>query len=44
MDVRVHGKNMQVDDATRELADEKVGHASRILDDVKAELSQVTLA
>ena len=33
MDVRVHGKNMQVDDATRNLADEKVRHAGRILDD-----------
>ncbi len=32
MDVRVHGKNMQVDDATRRLADEKVRHAGRILD------------
>jgi putative sigma-54 modulation protein len=33
VDVRVHGKNMQVDDATRSLADEKVRHAGRILDD-----------
>lgn len=32
MDVRVHGKNMQVDEATRRLADEKVRHAGRILD------------
>lgn len=32
MDVRVHGKNMQVDDTTRGLADEKVRHAGRILD------------
>lgn len=33
MDVRVHGKNMQVDDSVRRLADEKVRHAGRILDD-----------
>jgi putative sigma-54 modulation protein len=33
VDVRVHGKNMQVDDATRDLADDKVRHAGRILDD-----------
>ena len=33
MDVRVHGKNMQVDDTTRDLAEEKVRHAARILDD-----------
>ncbi len=33
MDVRVHGKNMQVDDVTQDLADEKVRHAARILDD-----------
>lgn len=33
VDVRVHGKNMQVDDMTRDLADEKVRHAARILDD-----------
>ena len=33
MDVRVHGKNMQVTDDLRELAVEKVGHAGRILDD-----------
>ena len=32
MDIRVHGKNMQVDDAVRELATEKVAHAGRILD------------
>lgn len=32
MDVRVHGKNMTVDDMTRGLADEKVRHAGRILD------------
>lgn len=32
MDVRVHGKNMQVDDSTRRLADEKVRHAGRIFD------------
>ncbi len=32
MDVRVHGKNMQVDDMTRRLANEKVQHAGRILD------------
>ncbi len=32
MDVRVHGKNMQVDDSVRRLADEKVRHAGRILD------------
>jgi putative sigma-54 modulation protein len=33
VDVRVHGKNMQVDESTRRLADEKVRHAGRILDD-----------
>jgi putative sigma-54 modulation protein len=32
VDVRVHGKNMQVVDSTRRLADEKVRHAGRILD------------
>lgn len=38
MDVRVHGKNMQVSDSTRRLADEKVRHASRILDGGSADV------
>jgi len=33
MDVRVHGKNMQVARGVRELAEEKVKHAGRIFDD-----------
>ena len=33
MNVRVHGKNMQVSDELRELALEKVEHAGRIFDD-----------
>lgn len=33
MDVRVHCKNTQIDDATRRLAEEKVRHASRIFGD-----------
>ncbi len=33
MDVRVHGKNMQVDEGVRLLAEEKVHHAGRIFDD-----------
>ena len=32
MDVRVHGKNMTVGDAMREIADNKVRHAGRIFD------------
>ena len=33
MNVRVHGKNMQVSDELRELALEKIEHAGRIFDD-----------
>ncbi len=33
MDVRVHGKNMRVDDEVNEMAVDKIGHASRIFDD-----------
>lgn len=33
MDARVHGKNMQVDDGVRQLAEDKVRHAGRIFDD-----------
>ena len=33
MDVRVHGKNMRVDDAVNDMALDKIGHASRIFDD-----------
>ncbi len=33
MEVRVHGKNMQVDERARSLAIRKVSHAARILDD-----------
>ena len=33
MDVRVHGKNMQVANGVRALAEEKVKHAGRIFDD-----------
>lgn len=33
MDVRVHGKNMQVSNGVRALAEEKVQHAGRIFDD-----------
>jgi putative sigma-54 modulation protein len=33
VDVRVHGKNMQVTDDLRDLAVDKVAHAGRILDD-----------
>ena len=33
MDVRVHGRNMQVNSQLQELADDRVRHAGRILDD-----------
>ncbi len=33
MEIRVHGKNMQVADGVRALADEKVRHSGRIFDD-----------
>lgn len=33
MDVRVHGRNMQVSSKLQELADDRVRHAGRILDD-----------
>ncbi len=33
MDVRVHGKNMRVEDDVTEVAIDKIGHASRIFDD-----------
>ncbi len=34
MNVRVHGKNMQVTDELKQLTDEKVRHAGRIFEDV----------
>lgn len=33
MDVRVHGKNFQINPDLKSLADEKIGHAGRIFDD-----------
>ncbi|MCP4307059.1 MAG: ribosome-associated translation inhibitor RaiA [bacterium] len=33
MDVRVHGKNMRVEEAASGVAHDKIGHASRIFDD-----------
>jgi ribosome hibernation promoting factor len=34
VDVRVHGRNMDLTDDLRELAEERVGHAERIFEDV----------
>ena len=36
MDVRVHGKNMRVEDDVADVALDKIGHASRIFDDGSA--------
>ena len=36
MDVRVHGKNMRVDEEVNDIALDKIGHAGRIFDDGSA--------